>query len=129
MATDRRVARVAETIKREVGAMLMRDIKDDRVGAGMASVTAVEVSRDLEHAQIFVSIYGTEEARAETMAGLAAATGFVRRELAQRLNLRRAPVVVFREDRSIEEGTRVLSLLQRLAQDRATPLPESTTDG
>ncbi len=127
MATDRRVARVAETIKREVGAMLMRDIKDDRVGAGMASVTAVEVSRDLEHAQIFVSIYGTEEARAETMAGLAAATGFVRRELAQRLNLRRAPVVVFREDRSIEEGTRVLSLLQQLAQSRSTP--ESTEDG
>ncbi|MFQ3680372.1 MAG: 30S ribosome-binding factor RbfA [Pseudanabaenaceae cyanobacterium] len=127
MATDRRVARVAETIKREVGAMLMRDIKDDRVGAGMASITAVEVSRDLEHAQIFVSIYGTAEARAETMAGLAAATGFVRRELAQRLNLRRAPVVVFREDRSIEEGSRVLSLLQKLAQDRSQP--EATSDG
>jgi ribosome-binding factor A len=123
MATDRRVARVAEAIKREAGIMLMRDIKDDRVGAGMASVTAVEVSRDLEHAQIFVSIYGTEEARAETMAGLAAATGFVRRELAHRLNLRRAPVVVFREDRSIEEGTRVLSLIQQLAQNRSTPEP------
>ncbi|NJK61018.1 MAG: 30S ribosome-binding factor RbfA [Oscillatoriales cyanobacterium SM2_1_8] len=126
MATDRRVARVAETIKREVGAMLMRDIKDDRVGTGMTSVTAVEVSRDLEHAQIFVSIYGTEEARAETMAGLTAATGFVRRELAHRLNLRRAPVVVFREDRSIEEGSRVLSLIQQLSQDR--PAQESPSD-
>ena len=118
MANDRRVARVASLIKREVSQMLMSDIKDDRVGAGMVSVTDVEVSGDLQHAKVFVSIYGTEEARAETMAGLMAATNFVRRELGQRIRLRRTPEVLFREDLGVERGTRVLSLINQLSAER-----------
>jgi len=74
MATSRRVSRVAELIKREVSQMLLYGIKDDRVGTGMVSVTDVDVSGDLQHAKIFVSIYGTEEAKVETMAGLKSAT-------------------------------------------------------
>lgn len=125
MATSRRVARVAELIKREVSNMLLHEIKDDRVGAGMVSVTEVIVSGDLQHARIFVSIYGTEEARLETMAGLEAATGFVRREIGQRLSLRRTPEILFQEDRSFERGVKVLSLLNQLSAERATkePLP------
>lgn len=118
MATSRRVARVSELIKREVSQMLLTDIKDDRVGAGMVSVTDVDVSGDLQHAKIFVSIYGTSEAKAETMAGLKAATGFVRSELGQRIRLRRTPEVVFLEDNSLERGDRILSLLNRLSQER-----------
>ncbi|AFY68561.1 Ribosome-binding factor A [Thalassoporum mexicanum PCC 7367] len=119
MATSRRVARVAELIKREVSTMLLHEIKDDRVGMGMTSVTAVEVSGDLQHAKIFVSIYGTEEARIETMEGLESAKGFVRRELGQRLSLRRTPEILFKEDRSFEEGTKVLSLINKLSYERA----------
>jgi len=118
MATSRRVSRVAELIKREVSQMLLHDIKDDRVGAGMVSVTDVDVSGDLQHAKIFVSIYGTDEARAETMAGLKSATGYVRSELGHRVRLRRTPEVVFQEDRSIERGTKVLSLLNQLNRER-----------
>jgi ribosome-binding factor A len=118
MATSRRVERVASLIKREVSQMLVSDIKDDRVGSGMVSVTDVEVSGDLQHAKIFVSIYGSDAAMAETMAGLKAATGFVRSELGQRLQLRRTPEILFREDRSVERGTRVLSLINQLSQER-----------
>lgn len=118
MATDRRVARVAESIKREVSQMLISGIKDDRVGVGMVSVTDVNVSGDLQHAKIFVSIYGTDEARAATMEGLKSATGFVRSVIGQRIRLRRTPEVVFVEDRSIERGTQVLSLLNRLSEER-----------
>ncbi len=118
MATSRRVARVAELIKREVSVMLLQEIKDDRVGAGMVSVTEVNVSGDLQHTKIFVSIYGTEEAKAETMQGLAAATGFIRREIGQRLSLRRTPEVIFQEDRSFERGSKVLSLLNQLSRER-----------
>ena len=114
MATSRRVSRVAELVKREVSQMLLHGIKDDRVGAGMVSVTDVDVSGDLQHAKIFVSIYGTEEAKEETMAGLKSATGYVRSELGQRIRLRRTPEVVFIEDLSIERGTKVLSLLNQL---------------
>mgnify|MGYP000004328143 CR=1 FL=1 len=122
MATSRRVSRVAELIKREVSQMLLFGIKDDRVGAGMVSVTDVDVSGDLQHAKIFVSVYGTDEAREETMEGLQSATGFVRGELGRRMQLRRTPEVVFLEDRSIERGTKVLSLINRLTLERPPEL-------
>lgn len=118
MATNRRVARVAEMIRREVSQMLMSDIKDDRVGLGMVSVTDVDVSGDLQHAKIFVSVYGTAEAREAAMAGLRSATGYVRSELGQRVRLRRTPEVIFIEDTSIERGSRILSLLGQLEQQR-----------
>jgi ribosome-binding factor A len=118
MATNRRVSRVAELIKREVSQMLLNGIKDDRVGTGMVSVTDVDVSGDLQHAKIYVSIYGNEEAKAETMAGLKSATGYVRSELGARVRLRRTPEVVFIEDKSIERGSKVLSLLNQLEQQR-----------
>lgn len=124
MATDRRVSRVAELIKREVSQLLISGIKDDRVGVGMVSVTDVDLSGDLQHAKIFVSIYGSDEARAETMAGLKSATGYVRSTLGQRIRLRRTPEVMFIEDRSIERGTQVLSLLNRLSAERKPELLE-----
>ena len=125
MATSRRVSRVASLIKREVSQMLLNEIKDDRVGAGMVSVTDVDVSGDLQHAKIFVSIYGSEEAKAETMEGLKASTSFVRRELGHRIRLRRTPEVIFVEDRSLERGDRTLNLLNQLRQTH----PEAEEDG
>lgn len=118
MATDRRVARVAEMIKREVSQLLFSGIKDERVGMGMVSVTRVSVSGDLQHAKVFVSIYGEDDTKAKTMEGLKAATGYVRSTLGKRLRLRHTPLVVFVEDRGIEEGNKVLSLLQQLNHER-----------
>lgn len=118
MATDRRVARVSELIRREVSQMLLTDIKDDRVGAGMVSVTDVIVAGDLQHAKIYISVYGDSAAKAETMEGLRAATGFVRSELGQRIRLRRTPEVTFLEDTGLERGNRVLTLLNQLSQER-----------
>lgn len=128
MATSRRISRVAELIKREVSQMLLHGIKDDRVGAGMVSVTDVDLSGDLQHAKIFVSIYGSDEAKQETMAGLKSATGYVRSELGQRVRLRRTPEVIFQEDTSIERGTRVLSLLNQLNQNRPADEVEDIED-
>jgi ribosome-binding factor A len=125
MSTNRRVERVAELIKREVSQMLLHGIKDDRVGTGMVSVTDVDVSGDLQHAKIYVSIYGSDEAKVETMAGLKSATGFVRSEIGARVRLRRTPEVVFIEDSSIERGNKVLSLLNQLQTTRKSDdLPE-----
>jgi ribosome-binding factor A len=118
MATSRRVSRVASLIKREVSQMLLNGIKDDRVGMGMVSITDVDVSGDLQHAKIFVSIYGTDEAKSETMEGLKSATGYVRGELGHRMQLRRTPEVVFLEDRSLERGDRMIILLNRISQER-----------
>ena len=93
MANSRRVERVSSLIQKEVSQMLINGIKDDRVGSGMISVTYVNVSNDLQHAKIFVSIYGTESAKTQTMEGLEACTAFVRKELAQRVRLRRTPEI------------------------------------
>lgn len=135
MATNRRVSRVAELIRREVSQMLLHDIKDDRVGMGMVSVTDVDVSGDLQHAKIYVSIYGNDEAKAQTMAGLKSATGYVRSELGARVRLRRTPEVVFIEDKSIERGSRVLSLLNKISLESSAnsshetdPLPPLDQD-
>ncbi|HBE21689.1 MAG TPA: 30S ribosome-binding factor RbfA [Cyanobacteria bacterium UBA11149] len=118
MSTSRRVSRISSLIQQEVSQMLINEIKDDRVGAGIVSVTDVDVSGDLQHAKIYVSIYGTDEARAATMAGLKSATGFVRRELGRRVRLRRTPEVLFVEDRGLERGDRMLTLLNQLSQER-----------
>jgi ribosome-binding factor A len=84
----------------------------------MVSITDVDVSGDLQHAKIFVSIYGTEEAKAETMEGLKSSAAFVRRELGQRIRLRRTPEVIFVEDRSLERGDRTLHLLNQIRDTR-----------
>ncbi len=132
MPTSRRISRVASLSQQEVSQMLLHEIKDDRVGAGMVSVTDVDVSGDLQHAKIYVSIYGTDEARAETMAGLKSATGYVRRELGHRIRLRRTPEVVFIEDRGLERGDRMLALLNQLNEERQSKrleddIPEAET--
>jgi len=119
MATSRRVARVSASIKREVSQMLLNDIKDERVGAGMVSVTDVDVAGDLQHAKVFVSIYGTEEAKIETMAGLKAAAGYVRRQLGQRMSLRRTPEITFKEDHSFDLATDVLNVINQISAERS----------
>lgn len=128
MATGRRISQVASLIKREVSQMLLHGIKDNRVGIGMVSVTDVEVSGDLQHAKIFVSIYGTDEVRTQTMEGLKSATGYVRSELGHRIRLRRTPEIIFIEDRSLERGTQIISLLNKLSQERQKQEAQNTTE-
>ena len=89
-----------------------------RVGTGMVSITDVDVSGDLQHAKIFVSIYGTPEAKQETMEGLKSSVGYVRKELGNRMRLRRTPTVVFLEDTSLERGDQMLHLLKEISRNR-----------
>lgn len=117
MATSRRVEKVSSLIRREISQMLISGIKDDRVGAGLVSITYVDVSRDLQHAKVFVSIYGSEEAKLETMEGLKACTSFVRRELAERIRLRHTPEIRFIQDSSLEQGDRLIELINRINPD------------
>ncbi|MEB3339804.1 30S ribosome-binding factor RbfA [Okeania sp.] len=128
MATGRRISRVASLIKQEISQMLLHGVKDNRVGTGMVSVTDVDISGDLQHAKIFVSIYGSDQVRSETMAGLRSATGYVRSELGHRIRLRRTPEIIFIEDRSLERGTEIISLLNKLSQERQEQETEDITE-
>lgn len=118
MAQGRRVERVAALIRRETSQLLINGIRDERVHQGMVSITDVEVSGDLQHCKIFVSIFGDASDQPKVMEGLQAASGFLRGELGRRLQMRRAPEVVFQLDRGIEKGTTVLGLLNRLEDER-----------
>ena len=113
--TEKRAGRVAEAIKEEVSNILQRKLKDPRIG--FCSVVDVEVSNDLQHAKVFVSVLGDEEKRQATLAGLESARGFIRTEVGRRIRLRHTPEVVFRLDTSIERGARVNQLLNEIRRE------------
>jgi ribosome-binding factor A len=104
--------RVAEEILHEIEAMLAGELKDPRL-AGPIRVAEVTVTPDLKHARIFLAAFGTEEERRGAREGLAAAMGFIRHELAQRLDLRRAPELHFVVDASGVETARIDELLHK----------------
>jgi ribosome-binding factor A len=110
-----RPERLGEAIKEEVSDILRNELKDPRIG--FATVTAVEVSGDLRHAKIFVSVLGSPEEQKATFEALRRAQGFVRSELGRRIRLRHTPEIVFRRDDSIKHGARVLELLEEVKHD------------
>jgi ribosome-binding factor A len=107
--------RLADQIRDDVAEMVAGELKDPRIG--LATVTRVEMSADLRHARVLVSVAGDEQAQAETLEGLSAAAGFVRRELGKRLRLRRTPEVFFVLDRGLENEFRIEALLNRLKKE------------
>lgn len=112
MPNPHRQEKLGEQIAVEISDLLRTRIKDPRVG--FASITHVEVSGDLRHAKIFVSVMGEHEEKKSTIEALHHATGFLRRELAARLTVRFMPEIVFKLDNSIEQGTRILGLIRQL---------------
>jgi len=111
--TSRRVARLNDAFREEISDLLRRQVKDPRL-TGFITITRVETSADLSHARVYVSVMGNEEDRNEAMRGLEAASSFLRREIGHRLALRRAPELRFHRDDSIEQGARVLDLLDEV---------------
>jgi len=107
-----RPERVGEVIREAVSTFLAGEARDPRIG--FVTVTGVEVSADLSHATVRVSVMGTDEERAQTLAGLTSAAGHVRSQLARRLATRITPEVVFRLDRGIEHAARIDRVLRAL---------------
>ena len=112
MAASKKIQRVNEDIQR-VLATLLRNTKDPRVKQGMISVTAVDTTNDLHHAKIFLSVYGLESEK-ELSKGLKSASGYLRRELGQALDLRHTPELEFILDKSIEHGAKINNILNDL---------------
>ena len=120
-----RTQRVADQIQRELAALIQREVKDPRVG--MATVSAVEVSRDLSHAKVFVTILnGAEDTQeiTESVKALNNASGFLRSQLGQRMKLRIVPTLRFHYDDSLSRGNYLSNLID---QARASD-PELESD-
>lgn len=109
-----RANRVAEQMKKELGDIITRKIKDPRVG--FVTVTAVEVTGDLQQATVYITTLGDEKEREETLKALEKATGFIRTEIGQRIRLRRTPEIAFQFDSSVEYGNKIESLLRSLKE-------------
>jgi ribosome-binding factor A len=106
-----RIGRINEEIQRELST-LIRAVKDPRVAdAGMVSVTAVETTPDLKYAKIYVSALN-KDSSAQLLKGLKSASGWLRRELGQALNLRNVPELTFVRDDSIDKGAHILDMLR-----------------
>ena len=110
-----RPERVAHLMRREIADILSNRLRDPRLGLWV-SVTDVEVTPDLSFARVYVSVLPSGEERQQALRALAGAAGFIRRELAPRLNLREVPEIRFVFDRSLETGARVEELLRKLDQ-------------
>ncbi|MBX9972451.1 30S ribosome-binding factor RbfA [Bacillus sp. CMF12] len=110
-----RANRVGEQMKKELGEIIGRKIKDPRVG--FVTVTDVQVTGDLQQATVFISVLGDEEQRENTLRGLAKAKGFIRSEIGQRIRLRKTPEILFEFDESIDYGNRIESLLHQIQDE------------
>ena len=118
-----RTDRIGEAIQKKLATLIQYEVKDPEVAAWV-TVSAVEVSKDLAYAKVYVSALGEEQVILKTVAALNRAAGFLRSCLAHELSLRTVPELKFLQDRSITEGTRIAALI-----DRVTPTnPESSED-
>ena len=105
--------RVSGEVRRELSEIISREVKDPRI-SGMVSVTDVYVAPDLKTCKAYISTLGGSEELAQTIEGLKSAEGFIRRELAHRLNLRNTPVITFIADESIAYGVTMTHKLEEL---------------
>jgi len=112
-----RIERINHLIRQEISELLTRHVKDPRLGSFVA-VTDVVTSPDLKTARIYISHFGSEAEKKETMKAIVAASGFFRKELARSMSLRRVPEISFHWDDSIERGAHMEELIERVTAEK-----------
>lgn len=110
-----RTERVNELLREELAELIRHDVKDPRVG--VVTITAVETSRELDVARVYVHLFGDEGRRAEALAGLQKAAGYLRSRLGRRLRLRKVPELRFQWDETLERASRIERLLAEIRSD------------
>jgi ribosome-binding factor A len=112
----KRSEKVADLIQKEISQMLMKTIKDPRIG--FVTITKVTVSEDIRFAKVYFSVAGTLKERERSMKGLDSAKGYVRKELGRRIRLRYTPEIMFQFDPSIEYAIHMEELIQSIHQEK-----------
>lgn len=108
--------RINEEMAHEI-AVILRSVKDPRVSSAFVSVTGVDCTADLKYAKIYVSAILNEEEQKELLKGLKSASGYIRGQIAQNLNLRIVPELKFIYDSSIERGTEMSKLMRKVEEE------------
>jgi ribosome-binding factor A len=115
----KRSERVSDQMKEEIADILMRKIKDPRIG--FVTVVDVEIAEDLKNAKVFISVYGGN--KDESLKGLKSATPFIRSELGRRMRMKFIPELLFRYDSTIERGAHIMELLHSIEEEKGKKDP------
>ena len=121
---NRRIERINSQLRSEISKMILTDIKDPRI-SGVVSITRVETTGDMSYAKVFVSVYGSDTDKRNTLKAMSSARGFIQNELLNRLAIRRPPSLSFRLDETIEQGNEILELLDSLDIPPEQPTEET----
>ena len=121
---NRRIERINSQLRSEISKMILTDIKDPRI-SGVVSITRVETTGDMSYAKVYVSVYGSETDKRNTLKAMSSAKGFIQNELLHRLAIRRPPSLSFRLDETIEQGNEILELLDSLDIPPEEPTEET----
>ena len=116
---SRRTQRLNVQFREELSELILHHLRDPRLH-GMVSITRVDISPDMETADVYTSILAEPEEKISTMSALAAAAPFLRRQLLERLHIRRIPVLHFRLDESIAEAARILDLMRKIEKGESS---------
>ena len=119
MKSNNRISRINDEILKEVSQIIRAEVKDPRIGA-MTTVIRVDTTQDLKDCKIFISVLGNDDDKKSVMQGLKNANGFIRRLIAQRINLRFTPELIFKLDESTEYAVRMNQLIDEISKDLAT---------
>ena len=114
-----KIEKLCRKIQKDIAEIIRTEMNDPRMG--FASITRVELTRDLKYAKVYVSILGKPSEQAKVMMGLEHARGFIQGHVARRLQTRQTPILEFEEDFGIEESIRISKLLRGLAEERGDP--------
>lgn len=110
---NQRLTRINEEMRKEISEIIRTEIKDPAVQDVMISVVGVDTTNDLKTAKVYISIL-QDQKKQEALAGLQKAQGYIRREIAHRINLRNTPELIFKLDESIERGIEMSKLIQNV---------------
>ena len=110
-----RMIRINDEVQRELANIIRTEVKHPRIGA-LTSVIRVETTTDLKYCKVFVSVLGNDEEKESVMKGLKNAKGFIRHLLAERVNLRNTPELIFKLDDSVEYAVRMSQLIDQISQ-------------
>jgi ribosome-binding factor A len=110
MPQYRRTDRINEQLRQEISLLIRSDVRDPRVG--LATITEVETSPELDHARVYITTLGDDDEKEEILSGLKSAAPFIRGQLGKRLRMRRIPELHFQIDKKLENAMRIESLLR-----------------
>lgn len=114
---SQRMIRINEEIKREISETIKRGLKDPRVQDVLVSIVSVDATNDLKTAKVYVSVLADDEKRADVLKGLKAANGYIRREIARKINLRNTPELTFELDNSMEYSAKMFKMIDDVMQE------------